>query len=122
MTFRRRNDLISVVNLSILETRSAAVWRRAIAPPSDALQGFIGHGGIALADVENLVVHDNTLIDNGADYLDPVCGIFVLHGEGIDLTRNRILNNGAPTDQSVSGARAGQRGGVVVRYALPPRY
>ena len=114
------DEFISVANLSILGNEIRSCLRRAIAPPSDALQGFIGYGGIALADVENLVVHDNTLIDNGADYLDPVCGIFVLHGEGIDLTRNRILNNGAPTDQSVSGARAGQRGGVVVRYALPP--
>ena len=84
------DEFISVIELSILGNDIRRCLRRAIAPPPEALAGFIGYGGIALADVENLIVHDNTIIDNGADYLDPVCGVFVLHGEGIDIGRNRI--------------------------------
>jgi hypothetical protein len=114
------DEFISVVNLSILGNEIRGCRRRPTAPPPDSLAGFIGYGAIALADVENLVVHDNTLVDNGPDWLDPVCGVFVLHGEGIDLVRNRIVNTGARTSEPVTAARSGQRGGIVVRFALPP--
>lgn len=114
------DEFISVINLSILGNDIRGCRRRDTEPPPDALEDFIGYGGIVLADVENLVVHDNTIVDNGSDWLDPVCGVFVLHGEGIDLMRNRIVNTGARTTEPPSDARSGQRGGVVVRYALPP--
>lgn len=114
------DEFITVVNLAILGNEILGCRRRPTATPPESLDGFIGYGAIVLADVENLVAHDNTLLDNGADWLDPVCGVFVLHGEGLDLARNRIVNTGARTTQPASGARSGQRGGIVVRYALPP--
>jgi hypothetical protein len=114
------DEFISVVDLAILGNEIRGCLRRALTPPSDAMKAYMGYGGIALADVENLVVHDNTLVDNGADWADPVCGIYVLHGEGVDLSRNRILNTGARTEQPVTGAHGGQRGGIVIGFALPP--
>lgn len=114
------DEFITVVNLSILGNEIRDCWRRTPATVPDALEGEIGYGAIALADVENLVVHDNTIRDNGTDWLDPLCGIYVLHGEGVDLSRNRILNTGARTSEALSGARPGERGGIVVKFALPP--
>ena len=114
------DEFISVVNLSILGNEISGCLRRNVATPTDAMKPYIGYGGIALADVENLVVHDNTIVDNGQDWADPVCGIFVLHGEGVDVSRNRIVNTGARTEQPVSGAHGGNRGGIVVAFALPP--
>jgi hypothetical protein len=114
------DEFISVANLDILGNDIRRCLRRSIAPAPEALEGFIGYGGIALADVENLVVHDNAILDNGANHLDPVCGVFVLHGEGVDLVRNRIVNNGARTAEPTSDARRGQRGGIVIRFAMPP--
>ncbi len=114
------DEFISVVNLSILGNEIRDCLRRAITPPSEAMVPYMGYGGIALADVENLVVHDNTLVDNGTDWADPVCGVYVLHGEGIDLARNRIVNTGARTEQPSTAASAGQRGGIVIGFAVPP--
>jgi hypothetical protein len=116
----RADEFISIINLSILGNDIRRCLRRSIAAPVATMVNFMGFGGIALADVENFVAHDNTIVDNGPDWHSPVCGVFVLHGEGIDLSRNRIVNNGAATTEPVSGARRGQRGGIVVRYALPP--
>jgi hypothetical protein len=47
-----------------------------------------------------------------------VCGIFVLHGEGVDISRNRILHNGAKTDQPASQAKDGRRGGINIVYGI----
>lgn len=116
----KKDEFVTVVDLSILGNEIRHCLQRPVAPPPAELVGFMGYGGIVLADVENLVVHDNTIVDNGLDWLDPVCGVFVLHGEGVDLMRNRIVNTGARTNQPVTGGRPGQRGGVVIRYALPP--
>ena len=116
----RADEFISIINLSILGNDIRRCLRRPIASPITTMVNFMGYGGITLADVENLVVHDNTIVDNGPDWYSPICGVFILHGEGIDLSRNRIVNNGAATIEPVSGARRGQRGGIVIRYALPP--
>lgn len=83
----------------------------------------IGYGGIALADVDDLVIRDNFIGDNGPDYLEPVCGIFVLHGQGIEISRNRILNNGAKplgSETSAAGVKRGRRGGINIVFALTP--
>jgi hypothetical protein len=114
------DEFITVANLAIIGNEITKCLSRDTAAPSAALEDFSGFGAIALADVENLVIHDNTLVDNGADWYNAVCGVFVLHGEGIDISRNRIVNTGAATTEPVSGAHSGQRGGIAVRYALPP--
>ena len=55
----------------------------------------MGYGGISLADVDYVVIRDNFIVDNGPSYTEPICGIFILHGEGVEISRNHILNNGA---------------------------
>ncbi|HKC64491.1 MAG TPA: hypothetical protein VKB86_12690, partial [Pyrinomonadaceae bacterium] len=59
--------------------------------------------------------------NNGFSHLMPVCGIYVLHGEGIEVSRNRILNNGANDGKPASGAMPGARGGIYINYGITPR-
>ncbi len=114
------DEFITVVNLLVIGNEIRGCLRRGVTPPPESLEGFIGYGAIALADVENLVVQDNLLVDNGANHLDPVCGVYVLHGEGVDISRNRILNNGARTEEPPSDAARGARGGIFIRFTTAP--
>lgn len=114
------DELITVEGLTIRGNEIRNCLNRPLAEIPDELTGCMGYGGIALADVEYLVINDNIIEDNGPDHLDPVCGIYVLHGEGIDIFDNRILNNGAKTDQPAQNARPGPRGGIFIAYAVAP--
>lgn len=117
---KNSRETISVLGLMILGNHIRGCLRREIAAiPAVALER-IGYGGISLADVEDLVVWDNVIENNGPRRTDPVCGIFVLMGAGIDISRNRIVNNGARTVEPVTTAKRGQRGGIIIRHAIPP--
>ncbi len=118
---REQAEFISVEGLEILGNTIRGCLRRSLNPVPDEMAGMMGYGGITLADVENLVVHDNAIEDNGTSHLEPICGIYILHGIGVDLSRNRILNNGAKTAQPTRNAKNGPRAGIHIAYAVPPR-
>lgn len=113
-------ETISVTVLSILGNIIRGCLRRPIEDIPAAMVNRAGYGGIALADVETLVVYDNTIENNGPRRIDPVCGIFVLLGEGIEIARNTIVNNGARTEEPVTSAKPGQRGGIIIVHAMAP--
>jgi uncharacterized protein DUF6519 len=114
------DEFISVNGLRILGNEIRGCLSRSLANiPADMIDAM-GYGGIALADVEDLVVDDNAIEDNGPNHLEPICGIFVLHGEGIDITHNRILNNGKKTQQPSHLGKDGRRGGINVVLAVAP--
>jgi hypothetical protein len=117
---KQDQETITVLGLSILGNHIRGCLRRPIEEIPSAMLKRIGYGGIALADVTGLVVWDNTIEDNGPRRTDPVCGIFLLMGEGIDISRNIIVNNGARTEEPVTSAKPGQRGGIVILHALAP--
>lgn len=117
------DEFITTVDLSIQENYIRRCLLRPIEEPTTSLAPCIGYGGIALADVENLIIRDNVIRDNGAGPREPVCGVFVLHGEGIELMRNRILDNGFAETNSAGGTptpKRGYRGGIIIAYALAP--
>ncbi|MEP6508047.1 MAG: DUF6519 domain-containing protein [Gemmatimonadales bacterium] len=114
------DEMISVERLTIVANEIRYCLQRTLAPIARVMRDRMGYGGIALADVEYLVARENVIEDNGPDFAQPVCGIFVLHGEGVDVTDNRIRNNGAKTGQPVGTAKDGQRGGIIVMYAIAP--
>lgn len=85
--------------------------------PDDFPNGFageIGLGGITLAACINATIEENRIEQNGVTHLKPTCGIFILLGEKIDITNNRILNNGPRVSESSADARPGIRGGIVI--------
>jgi len=119
---RAQDEFISVENLTIIGNDIRDCLGRDIEPIRPAMQDTMGYGGIVLADVEYLVVRDNVIKNNGPNYFLPICGIYVLHGEGIEISRNCILNNGANTGfRPDKGAFPGARGGIFISYGIAPR-
>ncbi|HMI57937.1 MAG TPA: right-handed parallel beta-helix repeat-containing protein, partial [Gemmatimonadaceae bacterium] len=114
------DEMISVDRLTIVRNEINRCLRRQLAPIRAPMLAQMGYGGIALADVEYLVIRENVIENNGLDFTQPICGIFVLHGEGIDITDNRIRNNGAKTREPMSAAKDGARGGIVIVFAIAP--
>jgi hypothetical protein len=114
------DEMVSVFELTIAGNEIRNNLQRELAQPSDAMLGSMGYGGISLADAEMLVVRHNVIEDNGFDFVQPVCGIFVLHGVGVDIADNRIRNNGWRTEEGLGQAKKGLRGGIIIVYAVAP--
>ena len=84
--------------------------RRTLTRFTAADSSTIGYGGICLPDVTQVFVRDNFIQNTGASLADPVCGIFVLHGAQVEISRNQIQDtrNWTTTDiKTISGYRAG---------------
>ncbi len=114
-----RVEFIRVKNLVIIGNRIEFCLNRPPVDIPEKLTNFMGYGGIALAVVETLSIRDNFIRDNGANFLNATCGIYILFGTGIGISRNHILNNGrrtneTPTDKTVKN---GARGGIYIRFA-----
>ena len=112
-------DFISVHGLSISENHIDDCLRVRFEPVPARLVDDLAFGGIALADAEDTVIRGNTIERCGARTRVPACGIFVLHGLGLDITRNRIRHNGR-TPQQDEEPRLDRRGGIVIGYAEVP--
>lgn len=117
-----QDEFISVIGLDIVGNTIHGCLQRVLAQPPANMILDMSYGGICLADVEMLHLHDNCIEENGSNQPQGVCGVFVLHGEGLDISRNRILNNGAEDNgdpKAASKNAKGLRGGIVVKYAIP---
>jgi uncharacterized protein DUF6519 len=115
------DEFVTVRGLTILENTIIDCLSQVRAPIRAALVNFMGYGGIALADVSELVIYDNVIERNGAGYNQPVCGIYILHGVGVDIQRNRILGNGFQGFPPQNAPPPlGPQGGIYIVYALAP--
>jgi hypothetical protein len=112
-------DFITVTGLLVTHNRIRQCLRLEVGEVEEAVRDKIGFGGIALADVDTFVLRENTIEDNGAASPDPVCGVFVLHGEGIVMDGNVIQNNGM-VDSEAQPLVPGRRGGIVLGLARAP--
>jgi DNA-binding Lrp family transcriptional regulator len=114
-------EVISLENLSItanIITRT--LMRRVRNAEAD---GFIlGYGAICIPDVQNLVVRDNAITDYGATPGAEVCGIFVLHGEMVEISRNQIRETRdlAGAADSTVGSVGPLQAGILVLLVTPP--
>ena len=78
----------------------------------------VGQGGISLGLVENALIVENEVLDNGRTAVDPVCGVFVGYGEDIEIRDNRIAGNGPVLNEDYETQKLeGLRGGVFIRLA-----
>lgn len=75
-------------------------------------------GGIVLSDCENGRINENRIEHNGRREGDPICGVFILHGEKIAIGGNTIIKNGTGITNPNSLVKAGARGGVIVKMAF----
>ncbi len=116
-------EMVSVSDLTIVENRIESCVRGSAQIPENMLRRM-GRGGIVLADTERLVIRDNFIIDNGIDFRKPVCGIFVVQAEGVEISRNHIIgpviteDPDKPLNVKVYGS--GPRGGIWINLALAP--
>jgi hypothetical protein len=76
----------------------------------------VAYGGISLAYGNYIVIRNNAIENNGSTHHDPICGIFILHGEGITIDGNRILHNGSIAGHDTR-LGPGERGGIVISMA-----
>jgi len=114
------DELITVEQLTITDNHIDYCLQRSLDPVPRSMVQAMGYGGIALADVEVCVIRHNRIENNGPNYLDPICGLFILHGEGVEIAGNQILNNGAKTEAADDEAAIGPRGGIYIVFAVAP--
>lgn len=114
--------IISVNKLIIDDNRIERCVNINPQPIPVKMTALMGYGGISLAHVENLVIRDNFITENGPSFLEPICGIYVLVVEGAEISRNHILNNGIRTQviPTSSTVKNGARGGIWIGRALSP--
>jgi Family of unknown function (DUF6519)/Right handed beta helix region len=112
--------MVSVEDLTIYRN---AISHCAQQIPPDlpvSILNAVGFGGIALARCENAVMQENRIENNGTSHIEPVSGIIILMGEKIDISNNRILNNGPRTTVTDKTVRPGFRGGIVIGFGFKP--
>ena len=113
-------DMIGVHGLHITDNFITRCMRRHLARVSTAMQFLVAYGGIALAKVTDLRILRNEIVANGTSHLEPICGVFAIFVEALQLDDNRILDNGPKTEASASTAQPGLRGGVHISIVSAP--
>jgi hypothetical protein len=112
-------DMIGVHGLHIKDNFITRCVRRDLARVTPAMQFLVGYGGIALAKVSDLRVLRNEIVRNGTSHLEPICGVFAIFVQGLQLDDNRIVDNGPKNGAPASTAQIGVRGGVHIWLVLP---
>jgi hypothetical protein len=114
-------EIVAIQNLSITSNTISSSLSREITGLPQVFSGAFG--AISIPFVEDLVIRDNAITDFGFQPGAPVCGIFVLYGQIIDISRNQVLETRdwdlSTQEQIVAG---GIRGGIVVAIATPPSF
>jgi hypothetical protein len=109
-------EVISIENLTIIGNTISGSLQDVVTPSS-----LFGYGAICIPDVQNLIIRDNTVTDFGNTPGAPVCGVFVLNGELVDVSGNQILET---RDWSaISGNTPSTNGihaGIMLMFVTPP--
>lgn len=114
-------EVISIENLTI----SANVVSKTVLRPLAAFNAgasIFGYAAICVPDVENLILRDNAITDFGEQPGAQVCGIFILNGQMVEISRNNVLET-RDWSQAASNAVSsgdGMRSGIAVLLATPP--
>ena len=108
-------DMIpSVVGLTVYRNRIEHCLLQLPGTEDEWTASAAGFGGIVLMGCENVLIQENRIENNGSDQPKAVCGILIFYGEKIDISGNRILDNGARVINGEESGIAGMRGGIVV--------
>jgi hypothetical protein len=118
-------EVISVENLMIVAN---VILNTLLGAPTvfpDSLTNLnAGYGAICLPDVQNVILRDNTVTNFGATPGLEVCGVYILNGEMVEISRNHVLENRdwGQASASVHEATNGLRGGIVIAMVTPPSF
>lgn len=111
--------LISVEGLEIAGNTIERCLQRPLATTRTEMLTRMGYGGVILADAEDLRITGNRILDNGVRHIEAICGVYVLHVEGAEISHNLIVNNG-PRTADAGALQPGARGGIFVALATSP--
>jgi hypothetical protein len=114
-------EVISIENLTITENtiHSTLLGTLGLLP---AGLSSVGYGAICLPDVAHLIVRDNMITDFGQHPGGAGCGIYVLHGELVEISRNQVLESRDWTATQDKPPTGGVRGGIVLGLVTPPPF
>jgi hypothetical protein len=112
-------EVVSATGLFIVENEITSCPNRAITELTPNDSANMGYGAISVGDVAGLVIRDNQITDTGETLKDPVCGIFVLHGEQVEISRNQILDLRHWNTADVTSF-SGYRAGICIAMVTPP--
>ncbi|MEM1319223.1 MAG: DUF6519 domain-containing protein [Bacteroidota bacterium] len=106
--------MISIEDLTIYRNHIRLCARQMDADLPEEMLDEMAFGGVCLADVNEAIIQENRIEDNGLSHIDPICGVFILNGEKVDVSNNQILNNGPYFGNINQQRKAGRRGGIVI--------
>lgn len=113
-------EVISIENLTIRSNTITSTLQGALA----AAQGSFtfGYGAVCVPDVRNLSVRDNTITNYGSKPGLEICGIYVLRGESVEISRNQVLETRDWDSAGDVPEGAGPRAGIFAALVTPPSF
>lgn len=114
---------LEVITIEDLTIASNTISSTLLGPLAAAgqINALVAYGAICVPDVLNLIVRDNTITDFGASPGEGVCGIFVLHGEMVEISRNHVIETRDWTEEAREAAQTGgARAGIMLALVEPP--
>ena len=106
--------MISIDEITIRENHITKCANQVPDEKPESMLRESGFGGIVLASCENVVITHNKIQDNGRFENQAVCGVLIVYGEDVDISNNRIINNGPLGQVNGQALDRGLRGGIVV--------
>jgi hypothetical protein len=119
--FTNTREIVSLINVLIAENILINTLRRNVLTDTIKESPY-GYGVISLPDVTNLLIRSNIIMNYGITPGAEVCGIYVYHGEGIEIDSNEIRES---RDLSGFGDQkytnyGGKRAGIYIDRVTPP--
>jgi Family of unknown function (DUF6519) len=111
-------EVILIENLTVTANEISRTLLRPVTAREEAFTS-LGYGAICIPDIRGLFIRDNTITEFGATPGSAVCGVFVLHAERVEISRNNITQ-ASDFDPSAGVPDPGLRGGIMVLAVTPP--
>ena len=116
----KTREIVSLENVLIAENILVNTLQRNVLPASINASPY-GYGVISLPDVASLLIRSNIVINYGINPGAEVCGIYIYHGEDIEIDSNQIRET-----RDLSGFRGekftkygGKRAGIYIDKVTP---
>ena len=113
-------EIISVANLAILGNNISGSLQATLLPLPKSMTRY-GYGAICLPDLQFVLLRDNSITNFGSLPGAQVCGIYILNGEQVEISRNTILETRDwATIDTAPAATLGLQAGIGIHMVSPP--